>query len=312
MICFVEKKYQFVENEASFVVTIDPLMRLSRLFVLPQVILVGTGLYGQAGTLDPSFAPMDLSGGGADGLNGGCHEIALQADGKILVGGGFNNVNGVERDGIARLNEDGSLDLEFDPGYGANSGVRAIAVQADGKVLVGGMFTYFDAHACGHLVRLMPDGSVDESFVLGNGFDGNVNTLLVQADGKVLVGGDFFYLNGAASRGLARLNADGSVDNTFDAGDMGIVYSLVPMGDGRILVGGLFSFVGGVERRCIAALDADGSVDLSFAPFGWNSSAVFSMAVQADGKVIAGGMLAGGVARMEANGELDPFFGSGI
>jgi uncharacterized delta-60 repeat protein len=91
-----------------------------------------------------------------------------------------------------------------------------------------------------------------------------------------------------------------------------MVYSLLPMEDGRPLVGGLFSFVGGVERRCIAAIEADGAVDLSFAPFGWNSAAVFAMAVQSDGKVVAGGMIPGGIARMEANGELDPFFGSGI
>ena len=283
-----------------------------RRLLLSHLILFSTGLLAQGGMNDPGFDPIDLSGGTANGLNGSCRAIVVQPDGKILVGGDFTIVNGVERDRIARFNTDGSLDLSFDPGFGANAGVRAIALQADGKVLVGGTFTYFNAHYCNHLIRLQQDGSVDESFDTGNGVDGSVYTFLVQADGDILVGGDFFHMNGVIARGLLRLNADGTHDQTFDGGDISIVYSLVPMSDGRVVVGGMFSFVGGLDRRCIAAIDPDGSVDQSFAPFGWNSSPVFSVAVQNDGKVLVGGMIPGGIARMEENGEIDPFFGSGI
>ncbi len=282
-----------------------------RLIIYSVVSLMGLSALAQAGTSDPAFAPMDLSGGGANGLNGTCWSIALQPDGKILLGGDFTMVNGVDRQRIARLNADGSLDLEFDPGYGANSAVRTIAVQPDGKVLIGGTFSYYSGEACEHIARLLPDGSMDADFNMGNGVDGNVNALLVRQDGTVLVGGDFFHLNGSPSRGLACLLENGSADPTFDAGDMGIVYSLEPMSGDRILVGGLFSFVGGVERRCLASLESDGSLDMSFAPFGWGSSPVLSVAEQPDGKILAGGIIPGSIARMESNGEIDPFFGSG-
>jgi uncharacterized delta-60 repeat protein len=151
-----------------------------RLFFYSIVSLLSLTALAQAGSVDPSFDPTDLSGGMANGLNGSCRAIATQADGKILVAGDFNLVNGVERMRIARMEADGSLDLGFDPGYGANGGVRALAVQADGKILVGGLFTYFNGLYCNHLVRLNADGSLDEGFDAGNGFDGNVLALAVQ------------------------------------------------------------------------------------------------------------------------------------
>lgn len=262
--------------------------------------------------IDGAFDPMDLSGGTANGLNGSCWAIAVQPDGKILVGGNFTIVNGVERNGVARLNADGSLDLGFDPAYGANGNVRALAVQPDGKVLVGGMFTYFNMHLCNHIIRLNADGSVDEGFDMGSGFDGNVYSFLLRPDGDILVGGDFYHVNEVMARGLTRLNADGSRDTGFDAGDISGVYALAPTADGRIIVGGVYSYLSGVDRRCIGAIEENGGVDHTFAPFGWNSSPVFAVAVQNDGKVLAGGMIPGGLARMEANGEIDPFFGSGV
>jgi uncharacterized delta-60 repeat protein len=284
-------------------------MRSSLLFVAS---LTGSVVLAQVGSVDPSFDPIDLSGGTANGLNGSCRTIAMQPDGKVLVAGDFSIVNGVERVRVARMNFDGSLDLDFDPGYGANAGVRALAVQADGKVLVGGLFTYFNGLYCNHIVRLNADGSLDEDFSAGNGLDGNVLALAVQPDGHILVGGDFYHINNVIGRGLVRLNPDGSQDTSFDAGDIPLVYSLTLRPDGRVIVGGTFSFVGGVDRKGIAALHADGSLDQSFAPLGWNSSAVFALALQADGKVVVGGLIPGGIARLELNGEVDPTYGSGV
>ena len=276
------------------------------------VSLMSSVALAQVGSLDTSFDPIDLSGGTANGLNGSCRAIAVQPDGGIVVAGDFSIVNGVERVRIARMNADGSLDLGFDPGYGANAGVRALAVQPDGKILVGGVFTYFNGLYCNHLVRLNADGSLDEGFDTGNGFDGNVLTLAVQPDGGILVGGDFYHVNNVIGRGLVRLHTDGSHDASFDAGDIPLVYALALRPDGRIIVGGTFSFVGGVERRGIAAVHTDGSLDTSFAPFGWNSCAVFNLALQTDGRVVVGGLIPGGIARLELNGEVDPNYGSGV
>jgi hypothetical protein len=66
--------------------------------------------------------------------------IALQADGKIFIGGFFSIVNGQFRNGIARLNADGSLDASFNVAFGSGAQIRSIVVQADGKILIGGSF----------------------------------------------------------------------------------------------------------------------------------------------------------------------------
>lgn len=283
-----------------------------RTALLASLLLTSTGVLAQAGALDTSFNPTDPSGGDAHGLNGGCQAIAVQPDGRILAGGSFIIANGMDRPHIVRFNPDGSLDLSFDPGFGANDNVTAIALQPDGKILVGGQFTYFNGVWCNHLVRLNTDGSVDESFDTGMGFDGTVYALLVQPDGKVLVGGDFFHFDNQIARGLVRLEANGARDAGFNAGDVPIVYALALRPDGRIVMGGSFSFVQGVDRRSIAALLPNGQLDTSFAPFGWNFSPVLGVAVQPDGRVLAVGMMPGGIARMELNGDLDLSMGSGV
>ncbi len=144
--------------------------------------------------------------------------IAVQADGKILIIGGFtglspNGVAGVVRNRIARLNADGTLDATFDPN--ANNDVDSIAVQADGKILIGGLFTRLSpkggaAVTRNNIARLNADGTVDATFnPNANQF---VGSIAVQADGKIVMGGGFTSLspNGGAAvvrNYIARLNA---------------------------------------------------------------------------------------------------------
>ncbi|HMU14172.1 MAG: T9SS type A sorting domain-containing protein [Bacteroidetes bacterium] len=282
-----------------------------RPLLLTSLLLICGTVLAQAGSLDASFNPTDPSGGASHGLNGGCQALVVQPDGGILVGGSFTMVNGVERPHIARLNPNGSLDPSFAPGYGANDNVTAIALQSDGKILIGGAFTYYNGIWCNHLVRLHADGSVDSSFNTGLGFDGNVYALLVQPDNKILVGGDYFHLDNQVAQGLVRLETNGARDTGFDAGGVPIVYALALRPNGRIIVGGNFSFVQGVERRCIAALLPSGQLDPSFAPFGWNFSPVLGLDIQPDGRVLAVGMMPGCIARLELNGDMDPLLGSG-
>ena len=89
--------------------------------------------------------------------------IALQPDGKILIGGLFSEVNGIARGGVARLHPNGSLDTTFNTSFTA-SYVGAIAVQQDGKILVGGTLPAIAGLAATELVRLNPDGSTDLAF----------------------------------------------------------------------------------------------------------------------------------------------------
>ncbi len=273
------------------------------------------------GSIDPLFNP---------GANSAVYNVAVQPDGKILVAGFFTALGGgtgtTPRNHIGRLNADGSLDMSFDPG--ANGNVYAVALQPDGKIVVGGAFTMLGGGGTGtttrnYLGRLNADGSLDLSF--DPGASTTVWTSAVQPDGKILVAGDFTMLSGGgmgmtARNKIGRLKADGSIDPSFDPGANSTIFNLALQPDGKILAGGAFTMLGGggtgmTSRNYIGRLNADGSLDPLFDP-GANSN-IYSLAVQADGKIVAGGlytMLGGGgtgtttrnhIARLYADGSLD-------
>jgi uncharacterized delta-60 repeat protein len=243
----------------------------------------------QYGSVTSAVAGLRVALGSVDsGFNPGADydvsSLAVQADGKILVGGSFTNLAGQTRNRIGRLNADGILDGGFNPG--ANDGVVSLAVQADGKILVGGGFNTLGGQPRIRLGRLNADGSLDSGF--NPGATDMVYSLAVQADGKILVGGWFFTLGGQPRTNIARLNADGILDSGFNPGANGSAYSLAVQADGKILVGGRFTTLGGQPRTNIARLNADGILDSGFNP-GATGYSVYSLAVQADGKILVGG-----------------------
>ena len=265
-------------------------------------------LLGMAGTAWATSA----NDGFDPGANASVHSIALQADGKIVVGGTFTTIGGQARSCIARLNSDGSVDAGFNPG--ANAAVFSIAIQADGKIVVGGNFTTIGGQARNYIARLHADGSLDAGF--NPGTNNAVQSIAIQADGKVVVGGDFNQIGGQARDRIARLQADGSLDAGFDPGANAYVYSIAIQADGKILVGGFFTTIGGQARDRIARLHADGSLDAGFNP-GANSY-VYSIALQADGKIVVGGNFTtiGGqarnyIARLHGSGSVDLGFNPG-
>jgi uncharacterized delta-60 repeat protein len=179
--------------------------------------------------------------------------LALQADGRILIGGDFTSVGGVTRNYLARLNPDGSLDTDFTPDVGP---VLSLAVQADDKILIR---AYVDIRSMiTQVIRLNPDGSLDAGFEPHT--VPSVNSFALQADGKILIGGDFTLVDGVAKNRMARLNPDGSLDADFDPNADGpihsnpSVYSIAVQPDGKILMGGGFTTVGGVTRIHIARI----------------------------------------------------------
>jgi uncharacterized delta-60 repeat protein len=206
--------------------------------------------------------------------------IALQPDGKILIGGSFTSYNGIARWGIARLHPDGSLDTSFDPGTGATQPiVRAIAVQPDGKIILGGDFTTFSGTTRNRIARLEPNGNLDPSFGAGSGFDHpwglcSVHDLLLQPDGKLLVAGDFAHYANNGHKGITRLLPSGGPDPDFDPGlgteqtsgeDIGSIRSMALQPDGKILIGGTFRrYDGDWDVSRFARLNPDGSLDNSF------------------------------------------------
>src|SRR5262249_17717925 len=146
------------------------------------------------------------------------YALALQLDDKILLSGYFTFINGTNRNRIARLNTDGSLDSSFDPGTGANNYVYPVAAQPDGKVLIGGNFTFINETNRNRVARLNIDGSLDTTFDPGDGPSDQVNCLALQTDGKVVIGGNFTRINNTNRNYIARLNADGSLDDGFNPG----------------------------------------------------------------------------------------------
>ncbi|MEO6033851.1 MAG: delta-60 repeat domain-containing protein, partial [Verrucomicrobiota bacterium] len=150
------------------------------------------------GELDNEFA----TGAGA---NGSVHAIVIQSDGKIVLGGDFTEFNGRPRNRVARLDADGSLDATFNPGAGPDSGIRALALQADEKIVLGGVFKFFNDTQLNHIARLNVNGSLDESFAPGTGFNDVVRNLQVQKDGKILAVGHFTNYNGVACNRIVRL-----------------------------------------------------------------------------------------------------------
>jgi uncharacterized delta-60 repeat protein len=214
---------------------------------------------------------------------------ALQPDGKILIGGGFSTVLGVARNNIARLKPDGTLDTSFNPN--ASGIVRAIEVQLDGKILVGGSF--FGANSIGgqtrnRIARLDPTTGLADAFDPNAGND--VNTIAVQADGKVLAGGFFTIIGGQPRNHIARLDAVSGAADSFDPNANEFIAAILVQADGKVLAGGGFSganSIGGQMRNYIARLDAATGLADSFDPNANNS--VTAMAVQGDGKILAGG-----------------------
>ena len=231
-------------------------------------------------------ADWSLDGGFYPEPDAAVSSLAVQADGEILVSGIFGTLGGHTCRGIGRLNgADGGVDQGFNPG--ADGDVESLAVQADGKILLGGWLSAPGTPPFTNIARLNEDGSLDDSFTQGAGADGRVDDMLVQPDGKILVSGVFETIGGLARNGLARLNADGSVDSDFDPNPRGAVYSMVLQTDGKILLGGYFTKVGGQSRTNLARLNADGTVDGSFDP--GTDDLVYSLALQADGAILVGG-----------------------
>jgi uncharacterized delta-60 repeat protein len=240
--------------------------------------------------------------------------------GKVVIGGEFTAVNAIVRGGVARLNTDGTVDTGFDSGSGADGFVGAVLILPDQRVLIGGGFGSVDNISRRGIARLNQNGSLDPAFNPGAGTDGPIFAMSLLPDGRLLIAGDFTTYNNVPRRSVARLNSDGSLDGTFNPGEGadGPVYALALQADGRVVIGGSFTLVDDFPSFGVARLNIDGSVDLSFAPIGGADDTVYALAIQNDGRIIAGGGFSTydgeprrGVVRINTDGTLDPAFNPG-
>jgi len=229
------------------------------------------------GSLDTAFLN-ELSG-----ANAAVNAVVSQTDDRIMVGGAFTSIDGINRNFIARLMTDGTLDTSFNPGSGADNTVNALAETFIGgarRIYIGGAFGSVNGVSSPGVARLKADnsdgnndGTVDAAFNVGSGADGQIYAIAVYPTnsifaGKVLIGGLFDHFNGVTITNLARLNADGSLDTNFNAGfgsgPDGSVHALAIQNTGQVLVGGGFTNFNGTALNRIARLNTDGTLDTNF------------------------------------------------
>ena len=301
-----------------------------------MLLLLMSSAYTLASDLDLGFSPS---------TNGIVNAVAVQADGKIILAGSFTSVNGETNNRIARLLSNGELDDTFTPPTINNGAVLAIAIQSDGKIVLGGTFTTINNTVFLRIARLQADGTLDTDFdPLLRDSSVSVANLVVSAlaiqviDGEehIVIGGDFERIGGSLIPGdpnlgtmnsfersnVARLNLDGSLDASFANVNLATsndVLTIAIDSQNRILIAGLIGFVDGVIRH-IVRLDVAGNVDTDFnLPPNFNffgsSPNIFALAVQDDNKVLAGGFInevngvtRDGIVRFNVDGSLDTTF----
>jgi uncharacterized delta-60 repeat protein len=265
------------------------------------VRLLPTGAFDSTfGTANDGVVNLSLGNG-----NDVANAVTLQADGKIVLVG-TNTDSGSSNVAIVRLNTDGSPDTGFGAGtsdgtpdgvvsvsLGAGNDIgSAVAVQADGKIVVAGTSTSVGGSSSNIvLLRLTANGTLDSSFGTTNDGtpdgvvnlslgDGNdvANALKIQPDGKLVVVGTTVNA-GSSNMAVARLNTDGSLDTTFGTSNDGtpdgvvslslgngddVAHALAIQADGKIVMVGTTSSTGSTSNAVVVRLNADGSLDASF------------------------------------------------
>jgi uncharacterized delta-60 repeat protein len=236
------------------------------------------------GSLDSSFIRPAISGS--------ITAISLQDDDHIIISGSFDSVNHIYYRRIARLQSNGAIDPSFNAGKSTNGLINSTIFQPDGKILIGGSFSLVGDSARRNIARLYPNGTVDETFQPGRLY-APVNDMALEADGSVIAAGSYTqFTNDTVPRQVMRLFSDGSLDQSFIT-DLNIppnfvVYSVNSLKDNDILIGGVLNSGAGIIKG-LYKLKSGSPIDPSFNPVtGFNNSG-FTLFLQKDNKILAGG-----------------------
>lgn len=238
------------------------------------------------GTIDNGFSV------GTGVSSGAITSIAIRPDGRILLGGSFTSFNGVNAGRIVQLLPNGSVDPSFNTSVGANNEVYAISLDAEGRLVAGGVFSTVNGQSSSGLVRLLANGSVDPSFAVGTGFNQAVFACTHQRDGRILIGGLFTTYKGISAPRIARLMTNGDRDPGFTPGTgfNSWVYHMALQGDGKILCGGDFTSFNGNARGRFVRLNTNGTLDTGISLGTGFNNWVYSSVWQPDGTItVVGG-----------------------
>ena len=236
------------------------------------------------GGIDTSFH----SGAGFDNF---VYTLNEQLDGKILATGAFFSYDNVSTNKIVRLNVDGSLDTSFNIGTGPNDVIWKSIIQPDGKILISGDFTEFNGIPMNRIARLNSDGSIDTSFNIGTGANAGAGGMCLQPDGKIILTGQFTMFNNVSKKCIVRLNASGSIDNSFDANNntYGTLGKVMLRSTGDIIVSGNFTEFDNVPMNGVVLLDANGQLNTQFSIGVFNDVQVRRSTLQSDDKLLVFG-----------------------
>lgn len=206
--------------------------------------------------------------------------IREQSDGKIIATGTFTTYQGVSANRIVRINTDGSRDTTFNIGAGFNNFTQAPSIDSQGRIIVTGIFGSYNWASAPRIARLLPNGNLDTSFVVGSGFPNTTTGSLVNPDDSMFITGYFNSYKGVATpTGIVKLDANGNRDNTFLPGTGfspwwadNPQYMMRAPGETSFYVFGYFTTFNGQPYKYIIKLNMDGSIDTSFnAGTGYNA-----------------------------------------
>jgi uncharacterized delta-60 repeat protein len=201
--------------------------------------------------------------------NANARTLKCQTDFKTIFGGDFTTWSGASVPRIIRVNSSGSRDTTFNAGTGPNASVYGVDVQSDGKVVAVGTFSSYSGSTRNYITRINANGTVDNTFNIGTGFNSPSNVIKITGDGKILVGGDFQTYSGSvfgSNNRIVRINSDGTRDTTFNIGTgfNSTVSNLFLQNDSKILVIGAFTTYSGSTVNRIVRLNSDGTRDTTF------------------------------------------------
>lgn len=198
------------------------------------------------GVLDTAFVV-------GSGVNSWVRSLRVQTNHQILVSGWFTSYNNQSFNRMVRLYPSGVADTNFNAYFGDQTAIYTTAPLEDGKMIVGGHTVNSNSVFQQEIVRLHPNGSYDTNFNNGgSGANDKVQSVALQSDGKIVLGGYFRSYNGAGDQNIARLNFDGTLDSSFTASVNSWIWTVLIQNDGRILICGGFNSVNGQSRNGIA------------------------------------------------------------
>lgn len=305
--------------------------------LLTFFLLFGTALFcQQAGQLDTTFNYEVYSKfhNGKQFLLSSANSVTFVLEsnfGGVYSGGEVAAYNGISGQSVFKFDSLGVIDTSFHCDLTLGR-VYSAAEQSDGKVVLVGKYLTFDNNSYHRIVRINPDGSQDLTFNVGSGAQNNdgsaeIYDVHVDANGKILIAGEFYTFSGVNRKGIARLNSNGSVDYSFNPGsgfhvtDATGVSCMEVQSDGKILVGGWFTHFNGSSQNGFIRLNTNGSKDITMTGggiSGWEPE-VRAIQQQADGKILVGGKfssvngsVSGGFARLFPNGNPDVQFNQNV